>query len=424
MEEHEKIELRSDEVQEILGTPPSWIVRWGTTVIFLVIGVLLLISYLVKYADMISANIIITTPSPPMDVVAESSGRLLQLRIEEKEEVQKDQLIAVIESAANFEDMIWLEKELESFRNSGTRFIPKKNVQLGDVQLLYSHFIKDVEDYKFSSGSPYDKLQLEALEGQIENIKRKISIAKKEKVNTEQLVESAIATRTRYKQLLEDGNASRDQYQEKAEQVLSHQSQLEGIKNRIVDLEGDIKELESQKIRIKRGTAETGNDKYIRVQESLNNLSGGIDEWKQKYLITAPLAGRVSFYSRYNQNQFIKAGEQMMAIIPETEEPIGRAELPVDGAGKVEKGQVVNIHLSEFPSKEFGILQGEVRNISLLPIKNKYIAEIRLKEGLKTTYDKQLNFSHDLSGSAEIKTEERRLIERILDKFLDLVKNQ
>ena len=59
MDKEEKIELRSEEVQEILGTPPRWIVRWGITIILLVVIILFAGSYLFKYPDIIFANVVL-----------------------------------------------------------------------------------------------------------------------------------------------------------------------------------------------------------------------------------------------------------------------------------------------------------------------------------------------------------------------------
>ena len=61
MEEHESIELRSEEIQEILGTPPRKIVRWGTTIAFLTFCFLIFVSYFVRYPDVIKAPIVLTT---------------------------------------------------------------------------------------------------------------------------------------------------------------------------------------------------------------------------------------------------------------------------------------------------------------------------------------------------------------------------
>ena len=45
MEEGKEIELRSEEVQEVMGQIPAWIVRWGITILFIVVLVLLVGSY-------------------------------------------------------------------------------------------------------------------------------------------------------------------------------------------------------------------------------------------------------------------------------------------------------------------------------------------------------------------------------------------
>ncbi|MBP9991094.1 MAG: hypothetical protein KBT45_06670 [Bacteroidales bacterium] len=45
--------LRSEEVQEILGRPPRWIVRWDIAVICAVVAGLFVGSYVIKYPDII-----------------------------------------------------------------------------------------------------------------------------------------------------------------------------------------------------------------------------------------------------------------------------------------------------------------------------------------------------------------------------------
>ena len=60
----------SEEAQSILGRAPSWVVRWGVTVVFCIFGGILLGCYFIKYPDTIEAPAVITTcllytsPSP------------------------------------------------------------------------------------------------------------------------------------------------------------------------------------------------------------------------------------------------------------------------------------------------------------------------------------------------------------------------
>ena len=54
------IELRSEEVQEVMGQVPAWIVRWGITLLFLVVVALLVGSCFFKYPDVITADMTLT----------------------------------------------------------------------------------------------------------------------------------------------------------------------------------------------------------------------------------------------------------------------------------------------------------------------------------------------------------------------------
>lgn len=51
------IELRSEEVQQILRKPPPSLVRWGTSVVFLALAIALGISFFVVYPSIVPATI-------------------------------------------------------------------------------------------------------------------------------------------------------------------------------------------------------------------------------------------------------------------------------------------------------------------------------------------------------------------------------
>jgi len=102
---------------------------------------------------------------------------------------------------------------------------------------------------------------------------------------------------------------------------------------------------------------------------------------------------------------------------------VGRAFLPIEGSGKVEVGQTANIQLDGFPFREFGIVKSEVKHISLVPQNDFYLVELNLNEGLKTTYGKDIPFRQEMQGNAKIITENRRVVERIFDKLLNILKN-
>ena len=70
------IELRSESVQEILGRPPRWIIRWGISIIFIIVAGLVVDSYFFKYPDVLTATITVTTENLPAGVMAKTTGRI------------------------------------------------------------------------------------------------------------------------------------------------------------------------------------------------------------------------------------------------------------------------------------------------------------------------------------------------------------
>lgn len=47
-------DYHSKEVQDILGKPPSWVIRWGITVIFLIAVILVGGCYFIRYPDIVT----------------------------------------------------------------------------------------------------------------------------------------------------------------------------------------------------------------------------------------------------------------------------------------------------------------------------------------------------------------------------------
>mgnify|MGYP001006970490 CR=1 FL=1 len=52
---------------EILAKPPRWIIVWGTSVLFFIFFIVLLVSNFVHYPDKLTASAKITTLNPQID---------------------------------------------------------------------------------------------------------------------------------------------------------------------------------------------------------------------------------------------------------------------------------------------------------------------------------------------------------------------
>lgn len=106
-------------------------------------------------------------------------------------------------------------------------------------------------------------------------------------------------------------------------------------------------------------------------------------------------------------------------IAPASESPvIGKLKVPSSGFGKVAVGQEVKIRLSGFPYLEFGILRGTVVAIAPVPESTQeglvYTVDVVLPDGLLSTYRRELPFVQNMDGTAEIITEDLRLLQQLV----------
>jgi len=160
----------------------------------------------------------------------------------------------------------------------------------------------------------------------------------------------------------------------------------------------------------------------LDLDEAFQLLQVSVNQWEEKYLIESPIKGKITFTTYWNENQVIKAGEILATVVPQDESQIiARSVVPNAGFGRVKVGQEVNIKLTEFPHMEFGVLKGRVKSLSLVTVEGGYIAEIDLLNGMRTTYNREIGFIQEMNGTAEIITEESRLIYKFINPLKALM---
>ena len=123
----DNLNLRSEEVQEILGRPPRSIVRWGITVVLLLVVGLAIGSYFIKYPDVLQASITVSSENLPADVVARASGKIDTLMVSERELVSTGDILAMLENPADLNDVLMLKACPDSL-------FYRKSLHIGELQ--------------------------------------------------------------------------------------------------------------------------------------------------------------------------------------------------------------------------------------------------------------------------------------------------
>ncbi|HDZ40090.1 MAG TPA: HlyD family efflux transporter periplasmic adaptor subunit [Bacteroidetes bacterium] len=415
----------SQPVEDIMNTPPGSLVRWGTAIVTIVIVILLFLSWIIKYPYIIRAEAVITTENPPANIVARVSGSIEELFVSDGEDVSSGSILGIMETTASYESVKWLSSLLDSVKSKDmpasineTRLKLPDNPVLGEIQDQYSAFRKTYYDYINHLEIDYYGKKIEAVRDELRSIENYISQLK----NKEALTASNLAVEKkkylRDSLLNEQGilpdadleNSKQKYYSTRIELV---QVNLETA-SRQIDLASKKQELQD--------LTSSGEEEKQRYKSILDNellkLKSRLDWWIQNYLLVSPIDGKVTFTSFWSENQSVREGETVMTVVPGgNNEIIARIKIPMTGSGKVKEGQDVNIRLEGYPYLEYGMVCGRIRSRSLVPQDNLYVLDVELPDGLTTFYGKQLDFSQNMSGRAEIITEDMRLIERMIYPF-------
>ncbi len=411
------IELRSEEVQEVMGHMPSWILRWGITLFFVIILTLLIGSFFFRYPDTITATMTLTSDNPAVQIIARANGRLTSLYIEDKQKVGSGDYLAVIENTAVTEDILQLRNTLIPIVNEPDTallfFNAERELKLGNAQSLYTNFLRSLYDFKNYKVLNYYPQKINSLRkqigkyevyhrnliGQLQIQQEQYEIGKKQYDRDSILFEEGILAAA-------DLEVTRTQLLQKRTVYEQLKASIDNLQIQIGDLEADILDYELQQ-------AEKEKVLYQNYSVAAEQLLNEINNWELNYVLKASVSGIVSFTQIRYVNQYVTANEIVFNIVPrEKEQLIGKAMLPAQRSGKVKVGQRVIIRFTSYPDQEFGIVKGQVSSISLVPNQNNYMIEILLPEGLHTNYKKELPFSPEMEAQADIITDDLRLIER------------
>lgn len=424
----DNLELRSEEVQEILSNPPVWIVRWGITLIFVFTIIILILAFIIKYPDFVTAKVLVTTKKPTERVITRYSGQLERVFIKNRDTVKPNEKLAIIRNTANYKDIYILKDIIDSLHatsiNFNFPFEKTSQLMLGEISIALINFEKSYVDYRLLNElDPYNN----KLEGNRVSLSE-IKVRLQNQINQKQLLEQEIELKNtdfnRQKQLFEKGVISRVEYESHQLEFIQMQKNISAMAISISQMREAISSASSTLETTRINKQEDTTNLLKNLVHNYNILKEAIRDWEYKYVLKSSIDGVISFQNVWGENQFVSAGDIAFSILPtDTSNLVGKLTIPSQNAGKVVIGQRVFIKLDNYPYQQYGMLIGKVTNFSISPDdEGNYTVYISLPDGTKTSYNKTFKFNQELLGNAEIITEDLSVATRIFYKFREVFK--
>ena len=426
-ETNDAIKLLSNEVQEIISYRPVWILRNGITLFLIIISFLIGATFFISYPDVVHAGAILTSINAPKEVKTKTEGKLIKLYAAEGRYVKQGELLGLMESRASHLEVMFLSQtidEMQGLMNKGsaeviTRYLLEPYQNLGEAQQAYQAFSQYFILFKQYLQNGYYLKKKTMLRSDMVYLQRLQDNLLQQK---EMQVEDAGLAKETFdanQSLKTDKVISPLDYRNEKSKYIGKALAIPQISSAIISNESAQHEKEKEILQLEN---EIAQQKGIFTQ-ALNTLKTQLDDWKNKYLLIAPIEGKIAFTGFIQENQQIKNNQTICFVNPENTQYFVEVNIPQQNFGKVKQGQKVLLKLPSYPYQEFGTITGKLDFISNIPTDSGYLAKVLLPYGLQTNYKRLVQYHEGLSANAEIITEDLKLSDRMLNQLRSVIRN-
>jgi len=421
--------LHTDDMQDIITAVPLWLLRWGITLFFAVLILIIGLSALIRYPDIVKASLKISSPNSPKPIVAKIQGKLVKLLVKENEIVKAGQPLAYIESTADHAAVLSLLSRLKKLQNlaqlnkplGNTFFNKADNAQLGELQTSYQTFFQEYLTYRASIQNGFyvqkraylqkDVSDLSKQETQLHAEKqiqqRDFSLAEDEYKMHQKLAKEKVETSAELRQ-------QESKYLAKKSPLIQTEAALVTASTNYSAKQKEILELDNQII-----------EEKSKFSQALNSLISQADDWVSKYVLVASQPGKLAFAGIVQENQVLATNQEVFYINPGNEEFFGEMAIPQNSMGKVKEGQQVLIKLKSYPFEEYGMLRGSIKHISDVPYKDSvFLSRVDFKIRKISDMKRPIHLKQGMMADAEIVTQDATILQRISRNILKVINNK
>lgn len=422
MEEIEDdINSSSESIQDIIGTNPPFIVRWGNTFMFVICVILISLCWIIKYPDTILSQITIKTNVNPKPVTAKFDGKLIKLLIKDGDIVKRGQYLGYLEGLANVEDITELENNLTKIDTLliNNQWDVIKNInfikfnRFGEIQSPFETFYISLQTLQAYWNGNLNTGKKQLIQSEIKTIsslssnlaeqekelRKDLKLAEDEyKVNLNLFFDNVIPL-MELQQIESKYIAKKLAYKQLQSSILNNHSSQYSTSKQLVDINDNIEQ------------------EKLNFIKQFNILKNEISNWKHQYILMASDNGKVSFAGSVEEFQSVAKGQDICYVMPENINYLGEVYLDQYNLGKVESGQTVIIKLKSYPFEEYGVVRGVIENISEIDVNKQYLVKVKLPNGIITNMNKKLKFRFGMLGDAEIITKNTKVIDKLIYKL-------
>ena len=310
-------------------------------------------------------------------------------------------------------------KRQQSIMNQAQVRLSRLQENLANAKITFSNVQKNLENTKSLRSMLDSNLQ----------------IAQQREENLRTLFQPGALPRVDYLEAQERLNRAKTEMIRSADEITKIQNNLTEAKDKITSLEKDIA-AQFQEINQAEQAYQTARNQNIRLtserqseiltqinkrQEELTNVAGQLEQARKQKdgeTIKAPFAGTI--YKIKATKGPVQSGEELLSILPEGEEMLLEVKVLNRDIGFINQGMKAKVKIATFPFQEFGVVEGQVLQISPNATIDKELGlvfptRIKLSKHSLNVRGKEVEFNPGMVANAEIVTRQKSVLTFIVE---------
>jgi hypothetical protein len=343
--------------------------------------------------------------------------------VRDEQEVKKDQPIAYIGNTGSYTDVLklqqWISRAIAAMQEDSSFSLILTDplpglMNLGELQPAYQQFFTIREqNRRFANADYYNKKRsilnkdMQLIVAQKGNSQRQKNMSEEDRAMIEKEFNA-------YKKLADDKVIAPLELHQYKSKLLAREQTLEQLQTQVIGSDISLAAKQQEILELEKMMKEQKQ----QLQSALLELKSQVELWIRQYVITAPEDGKLFFVKGLNENNNVSAGQLLFYLEPMQTGFYAELQGAQHGFGKVKEGQRVIIKVESHPSHEFGYITGAVGRTTGMPDQGDSVTvRLLLPNGLTTNYGDTIPYRKNLQASAEIITDDKRLISRLFSQL-------
>lgn len=355
-------------------------------------------------------------------------------KITDKNDIQIVNLIVSMQNEYN--------SQLNQYKSQVSQYSKQIDIEKNNLEKLEENLItllnQKTELYTLYNGDNPESKALEAYKVILDKAKEEVNEYKR-------LYKAGAVSKAQYDEKQAALNEAKEQYElqlvKAGHESVGNSTNLDDINNQIQAIEKDIKSqnelISKQEELLTQAETAVTSAEYQFQQNVTNRVVSNnqqIAELSSEYeirisaqnqqVLTSPVDGTIQTIAVNTVGGVVTSAQSLISIVPVDAQLIVEAQVLNKDIGYISIGQDVSVKLDTFSFQKYGTLKGKIIYVSPSAVEDErrgqiYIIKISIDEQLKNVDGKETVITSGMSGTAEIKLENRKIIEFFLEPIFE-----